>query len=218
MYMTSQPPTPTVEEPPSAAPARRRRESNARRELLLRTTVRLIAENGIDSVGHRSVAEAAGVSLGSTTYWFSSRQEMLRQALEYFAQLEIEAVRARLEAVLDGGMSRARIVDELTDLMHPQLGDERWRTVAQYTFLLEAARRPELEQVCRRWTEAWEEALAEMFASMGARSPRLEARMFLGMLDGLLLGQLAAPDHDAENTVLRPAIKAWFERMPAGGS
>ena len=31
--------------------------------------------------------------------------------------------------------------------------------------------------------------------------------MFLAMLDGLLLGQLAAPDDDVENTVIRPSLK-----------
>ena len=42
--------------------------------------------------------------------------------------------------------------------------------------------------------------------------------MFLAMLDGLLLGQLAAPDQDVENNVLRPALRRWFERIAEGGS
>ena len=181
----------------------RRKQGSARRLLLLQTTLRLIADEGIDAVSHRSVAEAAGVSLGSTTYWFTSRQDMLCQALEHFARLEIETL---------------RLVDEFTALLLPQLGEARWRTVAQYAFLQEAARQPELEAVCREWTEAWQEALAEMFASLGASSPELEARMFLAMLDGLLLGQLAAPDEDVEDAVLRPALRAWFERVPGGES
>jgi hypothetical protein len=37
------------------------------------------------------------------------------------------------------------------------------------------------------------------------------------MLDGMLLGQLAAPDPDPERTVIRPALKAWFERVPRSG-
>ena len=114
-------------------PIRRRGErphGNARRVLLLQTTLRLIADEGIDAVSHRSVAEAAGVPLGSTTYWFSSRQDMLRQALEYFARLEIETLRERLGAVLGRRLSRRRLVDEFTDLLVPQLGEARWRTIA----------------------------------------------------------------------------------------
>jgi len=196
----------------------RRKQGSARRLLLLQTTLRLIADEGIDAVSHRSVAEAAGVSLGSTTYWFTSRQDMLCQALEHFARLEIETLREQLAGVLGRRLSRKRLVDEFTALLLPQLGEARWRTVAQYAFLQEAVRQPELEAVCREWTEAWQEALAEMFASLGASSPELEARMFLAMLDGLLLGQLAAPDEDVEDAVLRPALRAWFERVPGGES
>jgi TetR/AcrR family transcriptional regulator, regulator of biofilm formation and stress response len=198
-------------------PIRRRGErphGNARRVLLLQTTLRLIADQGIDAVSHRSVAEAAGVPLGSTTYWFSSRQDMLRQALEYFARLEIETLRERLGAVLGRRLSRKRLVDEFTDLLLPQLGEARWRTIAQYALLQEAARQPELEPVCREWTAAWNEALEEVFSSLGAPDPGLEARMFLAMLDGVLLEQLATPDEDPAANVIRPALRAWFDRVP----
>ena len=93
--------------------------------------------------------------------------------------------------MLDKRLSQRRLVDEFTALLLPQLGEERWRTVAQYTLLQEAAREPELEPVCREWNAAWEQVLAEMFATLGAPDPELEARMLLAMLDGLLLGQLA---------------------------
>jgi TetR/AcrR family transcriptional regulator, regulator of biofilm formation and stress response len=195
-----------------------RRSNGERRLLLLQTTLMLIASEGIDAVSHRSVAEAAGVPLGSTTYWFASRQEMLRQALEHFARLETETLRERLAGVLGKRLSRRRLVDEFTALLLPQLGEDRWRTVAQYALLQEAVRQPELEPVCREWTAAWEEALREVFTSLGAPSPALEARMFLAMLDGLLLGQLAAPDPNVEHTVLRPALRAWFSRVPTGPS
>jgi DNA-binding transcriptional regulator YbjK len=191
------------------------REKNARRLLLLQTTLRLIADDGIDAVTHRSVAEAANVALGSTTYWFKSRQEMLREALEYFARLEIETLNEHLDSVLGKRLSNRQLVDEFADLLMAQLGNERWRTVAQYALLQEAARRPELEAVCREWSEAWELALSPLFESLGSNKPRLEAQMFLAMLDGLLLGQLAAPDEGFERETLRPALRTWFGRIGA---
>jgi len=210
--------------PPSAPPARpvrgrgKRPHGHARRQLLLQTTLRLIADEGIDAVSHRSVAQAAGVPLGSTTYWFASRQDMLREALEDFARLEIESLRERLGAVLGRRLSRKRLVDEFTDLLVAQLGDDRWRTVAQYAFLNEAARQPELEPVCREWTAAWQEALEEVFVSLSALDPALEARMFLAMLDGLLLEQLATPDENPRENVIHPALRAWFDRVPGARS
>jgi DNA-binding transcriptional regulator YbjK len=198
---------------PSQAEGARGR--GARRLLLLQTTLRLIADDGIDAVTHRSVADAANVPLGSTTYWFSSRQEMLREALEYFARLEIETLNERLDAVLGKRLSSRQLVDEFADLLMAQLGEQRWRTVAQYALLQEAARRPELEAVCREWSEAWELALSGLFESLGGTDSRLEAQMFLAMLDGLLLGQLAAPDPQFEHDVLRPALRTWFDRIRA---
>ena len=38
--------------------------------------------------------------------------------------------------------------------------------------------------------------------------------MFLAMLDGLLMGELATPSEDVEHTVIRPALEAWFSRVP----
>ena len=195
-------------------PARRRPRGGERRQALLETTLRVIGEEGIDAVSHRRVAELAEVPLGSTTYWFGSRQEMLTEALEDFAREEIENLREVLSGVLEKRVSRARLVDEFTDFLLRQLGETRSRTRAQYSLMQEAGRLPELEQVCREWTHAWNEVLTEVFASLGARSPELEARMFLAMLDGMLLGQLAVPDEDVENTLIRPSLKAWFARIP----
>ena len=202
---------------PAAAlpPSRRKGGDNARRLLLLQTTLRLIADRGIDAVSHRAVATAADVPLGSTTYWFASRQDMLVEALEYFAEREVEALEDHLAGVLDGRLSRKRLVDEFTAILLPQLGDQRWRTVAQYALFQESARHPELQPACRRWTDAWIEATDPIFASLGSSDPALEARMFLAMLDGLLLAQLATPDPDPEATVIRPALKAWFDGVPA---
>lgn len=197
---------------------RKRKQDNARRLLLLQTTLRLIASGGVDAVSHRAVAELAQVPLGSTTYWFASRQEMLREALEHFARSEIEILREQLAGVLGGRLSRRRLVDEFAAHLLSQLGEGRWRAVAQYALVQEASRQPELERVWREWTQAWEEMLTELFESFGARSPALEARMFLAMLDGLLVGQLAAPSQNVEHEVIRPALEAWFSRIPSGGS
>jgi DNA-binding transcriptional regulator YbjK len=208
----------TAPSPASDTSTRRRRSSGERRLLLIQATLELIAEGGVDAVSHRAVALRADVPLGSTTYWFASRQQMLHDALEYFARTEIAALRERLAPVLGRDLSSRELVDAFTDILLPQLDESRSRTIAQYALLQEAAREPELESVCRDWTEAWEQALQPVFASLGGADSLLEARMFLAMLDGLLLGQLAAPAPDVETTVIRPALETWFERIPKKGS
>ena len=162
----------------------------------------------MDAVSHRSVAEAAGVPLGSTTYWFKSRRQMVTESLELFVNQEVAGLKERLAGFLAGDSSAERLAGEFTALLMNQLGEDRLRTVAQYTLLQEAIRRPELEAVCRDWGAAWDEALAGVFASLGVPAPVLEAQMFLAMLDGLLLNQLATPSADAENELIRPALEA----------
>ena len=204
-----------VAQPSPVGPgAGRKTRGEERRRLLLQTTLRLIAERGIDAVNHRSVAVAAGVPLGSTTYWFDSRQDMLQESLEDFVRSETAALKSRLDGVLTRRISRRRLVDEFSAVLVPQLEEDRWRTVAQYTLLQEASRRPELREACRQWTEAWTEVLREVFDSLGAANPALEARLFLAMLDGLLIAELADPDPDVERSVIRPALETWFARVP----
>ena len=60
-----------------------------RREQILEATLRVIGRSGRQAVTHRAVAEEAGVPLGSTTYYFESRDDLLRQALEHVAASEV---------------------------------------------------------------------------------------------------------------------------------
>jgi DNA-binding transcriptional regulator YbjK len=197
--------------------ARKRVRARPRRERLLEVTIELVAREGIDAVTHRRVAELAQVPLGSTTYYFASREEMLVEALKTFGRQEIAAIRARLADLPVRPPSRRRYVEGLVDFLAPQLGDEHWRTLAQYTLLCEAARRPELEPVAREWNQAWWAVLEELFQALKVPDPGLEARMLLAMLDGFLLEQLAAPDPDFLSGVLRPALRRVFDRAFAEG-
>lgn len=199
----------------AAAPPRGR----PRRKLLLEVTIELIAREGVDAVTHRRVAQLAEVPLGSTSYYFSSREEMLVEALETFGRQEIASLRARLTDQPLHRPSGRRYVDELLEFLAPQLGDDHWRTVAQYALLCEAARRPELAPVVREWTQQWLTVLEEVFVALKAPDPELEAKMLLAMLDGFLLEQLGAPDADFIAAVLKPALRRALERArPQGRS
>jgi len=201
------------------APRRARARGRARHERLLEVTIELIAREGIDAVTHRRVAELAAVPLGSTTYYFGSREEMLVEALKAFGRQEIAALQARLAVLPARRPSHRRYVDTLAEFIAPQLAGDRWRTVAQYALLSEAARRPELEPVVREWNQAWWTVLEESFEALNVPDPALEARMLLAMLDGFLLEQLAAPDPDFAVAVLQPALRRAFARArSAGGS
>jgi DNA-binding transcriptional regulator YbjK len=161
---------------------------------LLDAVLRVVAEAGVDAVTHRRVAEVAGLPLASTTYWFESKQEMLTEALERAADRDIERLRALL------GETPAHASDPLGlavgAILGPSgdAGQTRARLLATYTLMLEAARRPALREVMRRWTDAYMEALPPLLAAAGSRHPRSDAELLLAAADGLLVDQLASDD------------------------
>lgn len=55
--------------------------SRQRRDELLAATIELFAEGGSRAVTHRAVARRAGLPPATTTYYFASIQELLREAL-----------------------------------------------------------------------------------------------------------------------------------------
>ena len=65
-----------------------------RRHAILRATLAVAGRGGIPAVTHRSVAEEAGVPLGSLTYYFGSKDDLLREALLLFVEEEAERLRA----------------------------------------------------------------------------------------------------------------------------
>jgi AcrR family transcriptional regulator len=67
---------------------------------LVDAALRVIAEQGLPAATLRAVAEAAGLSLGSTTYFFDSKAAIIHAA---FVQLRDAASKAALEAGMQTG-------------------------------------------------------------------------------------------------------------------
>jgi len=149
----------------------------------------------VDAVTHRRVAEAAGLPLASTTYWFQSKEHLLTAALERAAERDTERLRAFL------AQATTPVADPLDLTVQAILGPiedagqtSRGWLLATYALTLEAARRPALREVTMRWTEAYMEALPPLLAAAGSRHPRADAELLLAAADGLLVEQLAFDD------------------------
>jgi TetR/AcrR family transcriptional regulator, regulator of biofilm formation and stress response len=172
----------------------------ARREALLDAVLRVVAEEGVDAVTHRRVAEVARLPLASTTYWFDSKEHLLAAALELAAQRDIE----RLRAFLGDAPERANdplglAVGAILDVNEESDLTSRGRLLATYALWLEAARRPAMRDVTERWTDAYMEIIPPLLEAAGSRHPRSDAELLLATADGLLVGQLLS-DEDADLT------------------
>ncbi len=167
----------------------------ARREALLDAVLKVVAEVGVEAVTHRRVAEAAGLPLASTTYWFDSKEHLLTAALERAADRDIESLHAFLDETRDP------TADPLATLVRAILGrpedsgqaNRAW-LLATYALMLEAARRPALREITARWTDAYVKAVRPLLAAAGSRQPRSDAELLLAAADGLLVEQLASDD------------------------
>jgi TetR/AcrR family transcriptional regulator, regulator of biofilm formation and stress response len=162
---------------------------------LLDAVLRIVAEVGPDAVTHRRVAQEARLPLASTTYWFESKEHLLTAALERAAERDISRLHAFLsQAREDAADPLALAVDALLDPMKETGQSSRGWLLATYALMLEAARRPALRAVNRRWTEAYLEALSRLLELAGSAQARSDAGVLLAAADGLLVAQLASDE------------------------
>ena len=178
----------------------------ARREALLEAALRSVAETGPEAVTHRRVAEVAELPLASTTYWFESKEHLLTAAIELAAERDTARLLAYAAGVPDDA-DGADAIDAAVDAIAEPLGSRpqagRGSLMATYALLLEAARRPALREVARRWTNVYLLSLSPLLERAGSQRPREDTELLLGAADGLLIEQLAT----GETSDLRPRLR-----------
>ena len=203
---------------PAVRSAARRRRAHKpaplpRREAILDAALALIAERGTEQLTHRSVAQEAGVPLGSTTYYFASRDELVR-----------EAFRRYVVRVLDllGEMSReqrprdaAGLVELLVEIARREVsGGLRWTVIVEYELVLRAARDPELVADYHGYERALASGLAEVLETLGAPQPFDSARTLIALVRGFEMDGLTRPDADPEDLRRRlgPVVELVLRR------
>jgi DNA-binding transcriptional regulator YbjK len=178
----------------------------------------VIGRHGADAVTHRAVAAEAGLPLSATTYWFSSRDELLEESLRLAAREEVE----RLERLVVNLAPRELSIAEWAEAVAAELaGDvarDRGRHVALAELALEAGRRPKLRDEVQRWHEA-HLRLAELgLRAAGSDEPEADAPIVVATLSGFVMAQLSLPDAGFEEQVLRPGLERLFSRLVASAA
>ncbi|MFF8605359.1 TetR/AcrR family transcriptional regulator [Streptomyces sp. NPDC015346] len=183
--------------PPGQRP---RRHDPDRRQRIVDAALRVVGARGIDGLSHRTVAAEADVPLGSTTYHFSSLDELLvaalRQANEGFGRALRESdVLADVAAppadpataatdpatdATDRVAAATELAAALARLMGEWIGGERTGVELEYELYLAALRRPALRPVVAEWTDAVAEALSR-------RTDPVTARALGALMDGIFL-------------------------------
>ncbi|WP_225993226.1 TetR/AcrR family transcriptional regulator [Actinomadura rudentiformis] len=195
-------------------------EAMSRRRQLADAAITTLAEAGMRGLTHRAVDRAAGLPEGSCSYYFRTRQALLRAAIDRLVEVDLADLADR--PALSGKADLADVAEAAAGLFEFWTTKGRVRMLARYELALEATRRPELRAV---FVEAGSRPrlLAEhMLAAIGAPDPARQAPVLVACLDGLLFDHLAgAGALDLTAAELRAAlldVLRSFSLHPSGGN
>jgi TetR/AcrR family transcriptional regulator, regulator of biofilm formation and stress response len=191
--------------------------SESVRDAIVAATVEIVARDGVAGVTHRRVAEQAGVSLSSTTWHYTSKDDILEAALRWTATREIERVgemAERIAAASPGGFDPETWARALADWVVEQArGPERSTTVALYRLQLETLGRPAAVEIHRQWGEGLSAIGTAVLEEAGSETPQRDTRLVVAALDGLRLSVLSAMEQGEDTDWLEPAILRLIQTL-----
>ena len=188
---------------------------SGRREVLLDAAIRVLGERGVRAVTHRAVDAEAGLTIGSTTNYFPSRDALFAAIVERFAERE----RQNFEdlAVTVSPRSPAELGRALGAAVRDSVGPNRTLTLCRYALLVESANNPALRvQIAATGARvgAW---MTNWLRVVGSSDPDREVHLLGNYVTGMVLHQLAMPDPNFDPTdKLVALLEALVAGEPAG--
>ncbi|TFV57258.1 TetR family transcriptional regulator [Mycobacterium sp. PS03-16] len=178
-----------------------------RRYALVSAAADLLCEGGFDAVRHRAVARRAGLPLASTTYYFSSLDDLIANAVEYVGLREADQLRRRVAALSRRRRGAESTADVLVDLL---LGDAlsargSEEIISRYERYIACARQPALRDIQRRILQQRTDAVVEVVERSG-RSVRAEyLTALVCAVDGAVVAALVG-DGDGPRATARATL------------
>jgi len=191
----------------------------SRRADIADAAIRTLARDGMRGLTHRAVDRAAGLPEGSASYYFRTRQALLRATVERLAELDSADMLNGTGVPARPGQGLDAFADAAAAIIESWLTTGRERQLARYELALEANRRPELRQALAASGATIRAAVAGWFAVAGVREPGQRAADFVAFLDGLLFDQLAgAGARELTTADLRTAARTLLTAVTGPGS
>lgn len=168
-----------------------------RRYALVSAAAELLREGGFEAVRHRAVARRASLPLASTTYYFSSLDDLIATAVEHIGMLELAQLRARV-----AGLSRRRrgpetTADVLADLLVGEDGAPLIeQLISRYERYIACARLPALRNIQRRHLRQRVEAVADALERSGRRVQTESVSALIYAVDGAVIAALVDDRQD----------------------
>lgn len=182
-----------------------------RREQLIVATIDVIARKGFSELTLAEVAETAKLSTGIVNFYFKSKDALLAATLAHMVgeyrrywRANVEAApspAAKLTAMLEGDFQRLVANRKTVTVWYAFWGETRWR--------------PDFMTECQALSREFQAVAADLFAqlAMPDRDPKLIAKGFSAMSDGLWLDMLINPketDRDTARRVVRAFLHGLY--------
>jgi len=145
---------------------RGKRNDSSRRQRIVDAALAVIADVGVAATTHRRIATAAGVPLGSVTYYFTSLETLLTEAFLQLAADSSAAFRDRLERATDRASAREAVIDIIAE----SIWAETRTLLLSYELYAFAARHPPVSAVMQQWMDSSRAALGRFFDPLTARA------------------------------------------------
>ncbi|AWB93284.1 TetR/AcrR family transcriptional regulator [Aeromicrobium chenweiae] len=179
--------------------------SRARRDELLAAAIDLFTEGGSRAITHRAVAARAGLPPATTTYYFESIDELIREALSS----HIQQWTAELDALSQIDIDVSVSLDEAATFMGGVFAHRGPEVAAvELSIFLAAAREPELHDVARAAMTSLEALATSVLEQLGIDEPQRLAAAIVALVVGTAVRRQAAIyGEDEEARILTAAVR-----------
>lgn len=172
--------------------------------------MRILTEEGLAAVTHRAVAREADVPLAATTYYFSSKDELISEALAVLVADEIERLTRCTREMGESIRLPHESAAAVAEVLFPD-ADAVKSLLAKFEIYLEAARRPGLRATTAHWQRAFLDLATSSLALAGAADPARRAPLLVAAADGILVHALSeGVTGDGDVARLRALLEQLF--------
>lgn len=131
---------------------------------MLQVALEVIIARGVAGATYRLIAEAADVPLGSMTYHFTSRDELVLAAFERFAEESF----SHLDSATSAGVGDP--VERLTQMVVSEFNDQPRERILLAEMYVLAFRDERYAALMRRWTERSQAAIERQLPGLNGRA------------------------------------------------
>ena len=163
-----------------------------RRYALVNAAAELLSEGGFEAVGHRAVARRAGLPLASTTYYFSSLEDLIAKAIQRIGEQEAMHLQGRLAHLSRRRRGVEATADVLVDLLFGPTTTEHIseRLISRYELYVVCARHPALRELQRRIRRQRAKAVVEAIERSGRSVGSDRVAVLVCAVDGAVVAAL----------------------------